>query len=162
GECSCVLHNARGRGVQPVDVSLRAEPRPLPARKLAIARDVALNCLVERRAAIERVERLAVAGRAERGQGSVEKCAQARGLVEERSKAVACEPFLQLGADGRVATGFAERHSARNRAQVQPGPADEQRDTAACGYLLERVDRCALVIGGGEWFVGVDEIQPVM
>ena len=52
--------------------------------------------------------------------------------------------------------------AARDRAQVQPGAADEDRDAAAAGDAGERLRGVAHEVRDGERLVGLDEVEAVM
>ena len=82
----------RRMALEPLDVGLGTEPRALAFRERDVARDVALDGLLEGRRAVEDGPGLGVADRRERGQRRIEPLPEGARLVDETGLELAPRP----------------------------------------------------------------------
>ena len=81
---------------------------------------------------------------------------------DERFEPVVDQLRLEAGAQSWVARQRVGVEAARDRAQVEPGPAGQDRDAAGTVDPGQGVARMGREVGHAERLVGVDEVEAVM
>lgn len=80
-------------------------------------------------------------------------------LGVERVRALLVEAPLERRSEGWVGRRAAEIPTVEHGAEIEARPSLEHRHVPSSGDLGNRPKRDPLVVGGGEWRVGVDDVD---